>query len=549
MTARAPHSGQLMQMLARFASLAFCRADILLELDGSLKILFAAGTTDRLIGVKERELIGTSVEGLIDPRDRNMIKALLETAVSKGRVDDVYTRLTSRNGMVSDAVVAGYSAPDLDGNFVLAIKVKPRATHNPHRHGADREEGSGLLEQEAFADVATERVQSIKDAGGDPRLTMVQLAGLDGSVADLDTEQQTRLMGEIGDIISSFSLGDETAGRVGEDAFGIVHDGNIDLDALESRLASATEAFGDDVKAEYKAATVSADPKGLSEQQVAKTILYAMQQFCDSPEALKGASITQLLEKQMKETAKLIEVFKRTCNTLDFRLVFMPICGLADGKAHHVEALTRFDNITGIEGSPFKMITLAEEVGLIADFDLAVVHKALDTINDYRYSGRLLPIAVNISGNSIQKEGFVEDLLGALAKHKSLAQHLTFEITESAKIEDLDGVNHQIQKLRRQGYKVALDDFGAGAASFDYLNSFEVDTVKFDGPVVKRAYQTEKGQAFLKSMATLCNDTGIETIAEMVEDKELADFLKGCGIHLGQGWYFGKPGDTPVAPE
>ena len=67
------------------------------------------------------------------------------------------------------------------------------------------------------------------------------------------------------------------------------------------------------------------------------------------------------------------------------------------------------------------------------------------------------------------------------------------------------------------------------------MNSFDVDTVIFDGPVVKRAVGTRKSKAFLASMATLCHEIGVETIAEMVEDQALADFLKQCGIELGQG--------------
>jgi EAL domain-containing protein (putative c-di-GMP-specific phosphodiesterase class I) len=105
----------------------------------------------------------------------------------------------------------------------------------------------------------------------------------------------------------------------------------------------------------------------------------------------------------------------------------------------------------------------------------------------------------------------------------------------------LEGVNRSIQLFRQKGFKVALDDFGAGAAGFDYLNTLEVDAVKFDGPVVKRAFATEKGKAFLASMAALCNQTGIETVAEMVETEELAKFLAGIGVHLGQGYYFAKP--------
>lgn len=63
--------------------------------------------------------------------------------------------------------------------------------------------------------------------------------------------------------------------------------------------------------------------------------------------------------------------------------------------------------------------------------------------------------------------------------------------------------------------------------------------------MVKRAYQKSKGKAFLASMATLCKETGIETIAEMVEDAPLAKFLGECGIDNGQGYFFGKPGPDP----
>ncbi len=145
------------------------------------------------------------------------------------------------------------------------------------------------------------------------------------------------------------------------------------------------------------------------------------------------------------------------------------------------------------------------------------------------------PVAINVSGHSISDPKFCDNLNKLLTRHFGLEDHLSLEITESAEISDLKGVNQAIQEFRRVGFKVALDDFGAGAASFDYLNSFDVDTVKFDGPVVSRAVKTRKGKAFLKSMATLCHEIEIETIAEMVEDAPLADFLKQCGIELGQG--------------
>ena len=155
-------------------------------------------------------------------------------------------------------------------------------------------------------------------------------------------------------------------------------------------------------------------------------------------------------------------------------------------------------------------------------------------------------MAINVSGHSIGNADFIGEMHALLSGATNIAGKVMFEITESAEIKDLEGVNRTIQGFREKGFKMALDDFGAGAASFDYLNMLDVDTVKFDGPVVKRAYSTDKGRAFLASMATLCDSMGIETIAEMVEDEPLARFLAGCGVHLGQGYFFGKADADPM---
>ncbi len=180
-------------------------------------------------------------------------------------------------------------------------------------------------------------------------------------------------------------------------------------------------------------------------------------------------------------------------------------------------------------------------MGVISEFDLAVAKRAIDTIIRAQKTAPPTPVAINVSGHSIGDPLFCAELDKMLQAQFGIDEFLSLEITESAEIEDLKGVNAAIQEFRRAGFKVALDDFGAGAASFDYLNSFDVDTVKFDGPVVKRTVATKKGKAFLASMATLCREIEVETIAEMVEDAPLAQFLGECGIKLGQGWHFGKP--------
>jgi EAL domain-containing protein (putative c-di-GMP-specific phosphodiesterase class I) len=162
-----------------------------------------------------------------------------------------------------------------------------------------------------------------------------------------------------------------------------------------------------------------------------------------------------------------------------------------------------------------------------------------------RERGLMPAVAVNLSGQSLSNPQFVDGLVRLLKKSGMPPRKLMFELTESVKIEHLPEVNAVIQDLRRLGYRFCLDDFGSGAASFDYLNGLDVDIVKFDGPVVKRACSSQKGSDLLSSMAKMCASMGIRTTAEMVEDKRTAGRVYQCGVDYGQGYYFGKPDFNP----
>lgn len=88
---------------------------------------------------------------------------------------------------------------------------------------------------------------------------------------------------------------------------------------------------------------------------------------------------------------------------------------------------------------------------------------------------------------------------------------------------------------------VCLDDFGSGAAAFQYLQALEVDVVKIDGGYVKSACATAEGKLFLKAMAGLLQELGIAAIAEMVEDDDHLAVIRDCGIGFAQGYVFGRP--------
>ena len=314
-------------------------------------------------------------------------------------------------------------------------------------------------------------------------------------------------------------------------------------------LEESTQKFLPDGNClDTKSRTLDADGANMTEDQVAKALVYTMEQFSSNKGKLATDKLSDSLEELMDGTIKSVVYIKEMTRSQEFDLVFMPICDLRLGKVHHFEALSRFRDPEKAK-TTFQIITLAENLGLIADFDEAVLDKTIALLNQFWSRGPMPSVAVNLSSISLSSDKFVNKLHKRLKKDNSLANKIMFELTESADIDNLDEMNATIQSFRDKGYKFSLDDFGSGAASFDYLNALEVDIVKFDGPVVRRACASKRGKELLSTMAQMCTTSGIQTVAEMVEDKNVSNQVFYCGIDYGQGWYFGKPDPDPFTFE
>ncbi len=143
---------------------------------------------------------------------------------------------------------------------------------------------------------------------------------------------------------------------------------------------------------------------------------------------------------------------------------------------------------------------------------------------------------------------FSKALAKITERNTRLRPRLLLEITETQKLADLPAANAAIQALRRLGHPVCLDDFGAGAASLDYLRQLDVDFVKFDGRYIKSLTAHSRDEVVLRHMVNLCRELRIETIAEMIEAPETAKLAQAIGVGLGQGWCFAKPGADLVYP-
>jgi len=226
-------------------------------------------------------------------------------------------------------------------------------------------------------------------------------------------------------------------------------------------------------------------------------------------------------------------------NRFDF--AFQPIVDLENREISHFEALARFAH----GESPYQTIVFAEDVGLIQEFDMACCRRAM-TFMAERAESSPVNLAVNLSGLSLQNDTFVEALMALLRQHGNLAGRLMFEATESSRMHDLERVSKVFIAMKKQGFSMCLDDFGAGAASFQYLRALEVDYVKIDGTYTRRLLSSDRDSLMLRNLCDLCADLNIKTIAEMVELDDQVGKLRSLGVHLGQGYLLGQPAPQPV---
>ncbi len=525
----------------RLAALAFCRADLLFELNDQWNIEFAAGATPALLGQEPDALIDTSFMDLISERDRSLCEQLLSIASDKGRIDDVIVTLNGKGGYAPIVAFSGYRVPDFKNHFFLALKVEPAHANYTAESDLVCDTETGLLDEKSFSGTAAERAQALLRAGGKARLSMIRIENLGTLMEQLGTSEKKDLMESIGGILNSKSLGGNTASRVDGENFSIVHSDDVDVEDIgEAIEKKAKQVHADGNMISSMCSTLDADGSGMSQDQTAKAVIYIMRKFCDSKGGVRNESLAQVLSSMMAKTTENVAYLRAVAKSGEFDLVFMPICELRKGFIEHFEALIRFNRAKPTE-SPYPLIELAEETGVINVLDIAVCHKAIKLIKKFSQKENFPPVAINISGASIVQPEFVEELYGIVGKEPDLADKMMFEITESSTIDDVEAVNAATRKIRDLGFKFCLDDFGAGASSFSYLSQLDVDVVKFDGPIVRRACSTDKGNDVLLGMVKMCDEMNIWTIAEKVETQKDANHLFYLGVSYGQGHFFGEP--------
>lgn len=218
-----------------------------------------------------------------------------------------------------------------------------------------------------------------------------------------------------------------------------------------------------------------------------------------------------------------------------------PIWDLGRNVLAGAESLARWRHPVRGMVPPDMFIPLAEQTGLVVPLTRWSINATLRHCAAARKAGHPISVAINLSARVFHEQGIVEQILGALSLWEVPPELVVLEVTENAIMEDPELSAQVLKRLRDHGLRIAIDDFGAGYASFSYLKRFPATELKIDRDFVKDVLVDQRSAQLVRAMIDMAHHLQITAVAEGVEDKEIVDRLIGMGCDFAQGYYFGRP--------
>jgi diguanylate cyclase (GGDEF)-like protein/PAS domain S-box-containing protein len=242
------------------------------------------------------------------------------------------------------------------------------------------------------------------------------------------------------------------------------------------------------------------------------------------------------------ERLALESSLRRALERGEFALHYQPKIEMRTGCIAGMEALLRWMHPELGMVAPTKFIPLAEETGLIVQIGKWVLKTACTQNVAWQKSGLpCLSIAVNLSGRQFLDDNLLRDITTILNESGMSPDLLELEITESTLMRDVDKAMRVLQDLRAMGIRLAIDDFGTGYSSLSNLKRFPLDTIKVDRSFIRELPGDAANRGITDAIIAMGRVLSLTVIAEGVETKEQANYLREHACDEFQGFYFSKP--------
>lgn len=247
------------------------------------------------------------------------------------------------------------------------------------------------------------------------------------------------------------------------------------------------------------------------------------------------------LEDMIRTEADILRRLEEAIRQGTLEVWYQPMMLLQDGRYTAAEALARLRDGKGGYFPAGQVVSLAERNGIVEELGEYMLSRACLFMHRRGGALGLQRIGVNLSVQQLLVGDSADRLLRLIRSAGLDPKLVTLEITESILIQSIDQAAQALEKLRQAGAHIALDDFGVGYSSLNYLSNLPVDIIKIDRSLTRQILSNPKQYALLKSIVDMAAINGLSVVAEGVETQAEQAAIAASGVRYIQGFYYARP--------
>ena len=252
----------------------------------------------------------------------------------------------------------------------------------------------------------------------------------------------------------------------------------------------------------------------------------------------------QAMHERVSARLRMENELRQAIGREEFCVYYQPIINLQTDRLKGFEALVRWQHPDRGIVSPLEFIPIAEETGLIVPLGEWVIRESCRQLSIWQLENKReqpLTMSVNLSCRQFTQNDLVERIERIVGETKIEVGTLRLEVTESHLMEDSEAAIAVMNRLRALDIKLSIDDFGTGYSSLSYLHRLPVNYLKIDRSFVSQMQIKSENREIVRTITLLAKNLHLEVIAEGIETREQADYLKSLGCEFGQGFLYSKP--------
>jgi diguanylate cyclase (GGDEF)-like protein len=435
-----------------------------------------------------------------------------------------------------------------DRQVVLDALDAAEKTETELRYLADHDPLTALLNRRAFRARLDTYVSFSARYGGQGAVMVIDLDGLKEVNDRLGHQQGDNLIRRVAATLRERVRSTDIVARLSGDEFAVLMPQSDIEGALqlgEDLRVEVADTFVGDPDLAGATISVGVTMFGVESDGGAEAVLAAADQAMYRAKA-DGRNRVSFFEAPVEDAAdfRRLTISAKIRNALTqnrLSLATQPITSLADGAVERFELLLRMRGESGELLPASAFIGVAERSGMIQELDRWVIGQALDLLGARERAGEPVSLHVNLSVASLTDISVLEFIERRLDEGDADPTRCTFEITQTARVEDLETAAGFADRLTEFGCEVAIDDYGAGFGPFEYLKRFPFDVIKIDGAFIRDLASNETDQLTVQAIVGIARGLGKTTIAGFVEDEQTATMLRAYGVDMAQGYHLGVP--------